>query len=108
VNNTSDILFTAGTGVFTITSPGNYYVTWWVSTDGAGATTFVEFSIQINAAGDIPASSPIVTGQLNGSAMLTIAVVPATVTLINSTGETVGFGFTPTQANIIIAETLIA
>ncbi|HKM32751.1 MAG TPA: collagen-like protein, partial [Oscillospiraceae bacterium] len=91
-------------GVFTITEVGNYYVTWWVSTDGAGPSTSVSFGIELNGGGAIIASSPIVSGQLNGSALLSVGAVPATVTLVNETGEPVNIGITPIQANMVIIE----
>ncbi len=106
LSNSSDITFDTGTSTFTITTPGNYYVTWWVAADGAGASTFVEFSIQVNGTDNISASTPITTGQLSGSAVVTLAAGD-TITLVNTTGETAGFGAVPIQANVVILQTLV-
>ncbi|MPN15425.1 hypothetical protein SDC9_162758 [bioreactor metagenome] len=79
-------------------------MTWWIATDGAEPSTFVRFDLQVNGGGVIPSVSPIVTGQLNGSALITISSIPSTVRLINNTGATVMYGNTPIQANIVITE----
>jgi hypothetical protein len=105
VNDQSiNISYNTVTGVATITATGIYYVSWWISTDGAGPSTYVEFSTQINGSGGIPADSPIVTGQLNGSALVTVGAVPATVQIINTTGQDVFYGTTPVIAHMIILE----
>jgi hypothetical protein len=105
VNDQSpNISYSAFTGDFTVTATGNYYVTWWVATDGAAAATTVTFAIELNGAGGVSASSPIVTGQLSGSALITVGAAPATIALVNTTGDTVNFAATPIQANIIIVE----
>ena len=69
-----------GAGVFQITATGNYYVDWWVSVDGAGLSPIVAFAVQLNGGGDIIGSSPIVTGQVAGNALISVGAVPATVT----------------------------
>jgi hypothetical protein len=99
-----NITYSAVTGEFTITAPGNYYVAWWVATDGAEAATTVSFAVELNGGGGVLGSSPIVTGQLNGSVLVTVGAVPATIALTNVTGATVGFATTPVQANIVITE----
>ena len=105
VNDQSlNISYGAGTGVFTVTATGNYYVTWWVDTDGAEEAINVSFGISLNGGPGILGSSPIVSGQLNGSALLSIGAVPATIELVNLTGDTVFLPLTPVQANIVIVE----
>ena len=99
-----NISYNPATGVATIVAEGNYFVTWWVATDGAGPATFVDFTLQINGSGGVSASSPIVTGQLNGSALVTVGAIPATLQLVNTTGQTVFYATTPVVANIVILE----
>jgi hypothetical protein len=55
----------------------------------------------------VTASSPIVTGQLTGTALITVGAVPATIALVNATGETVGLGATPVQASLVITEVAV-
>jgi hypothetical protein len=52
-------------------------------------------------------SSPIVTGQVSGSALITVGATPAILTLVNETGQTVNIPNIPVQANIIITEVVI-
>ena len=99
-----NISYNPATGIATITAAGNYYVAWWVSTDGAGPATFVQFTLQSSGGAGVPASSPVVTGQLNGSALITVGAVPTTIQLVNTTGQTVFYGATPVIANIVILE----
>jgi hypothetical protein len=67
----------------------------------------ISFGIELNGGAGILGSSPIVTGQVNGSALVTVGAAPAVLALVNETGETVGFGTTPVQANILITEVVI-
>ena len=105
INNTtnSGIIYNEPTGTFTITQPGNYYVSWWVNTDGAEASTTVQFSVVVNGT-SVAASSPapIVTTQLNGTALITVTNVPVTLSLVNTTGAPVTYGTSTIQANIVI------
>jgi hypothetical protein len=93
-------------GVFNVLPGGigNYYVTWWIDTNGAGPATNITFEIQLDGGAGIPASAPFTSGQLNGSALVTVGAAPATITLVNVTGRTVNLATTPVQANIIIIE----
>lgn len=104
ISDSSNIIYNPLTGEFTITTSGNYFISWWVATDDAPGT-FIQFSVQLNGANNISASTPLLTGQLNGTALYTI-VAPATIRLINTSNGTVGYAFTPIQANIVILQTL--
>ena len=107
VNNSSpNITYNALTGVFTINRAGNYYVSWWINTDFAEEALSVEFSVEVAGGAAISASSPqpMVTLQLNGQAMLSIGVVPATLSLVNNSGVTVGIAASAIQADLVILE----
>jgi hypothetical protein len=103
-----DITYNAGIGAFFITAPGTYYISWWVNTDGAEASTSVDFGIRIIAggAGTILASSPspITTLQLNGNALITTAAVPLVFNLFNDSGTTVTYGTSTVQADLTIIQ----
>ncbi|EGO65902.1 BclA C-terminal domain-containing protein, partial [Acetonema longum] len=103
----TNITYDAVTGTFTINDPGNYYISWWVNTDGAEAETSVSLGIQVGGGGPTILSSspaPIVTLQLNGSALITVTTVPTTFSLFNNSGAAVSYGISPTQANLTIVE----
>jgi hypothetical protein len=103
-NQSPDITYNPGTGAFTLTSTGNYFVTWWVSVDGANSSPVVNFSLRLNGGGDIISTSPIVTNQLSGSALVHVSSVPSVLTLVNSSNDTIAFANTAAQANIVILE----
>jgi len=103
----SNITYDNVTGIFTINKAGNYYVSWWVNTDGAGTENNVTFGIRVisgSIQGPIISSSPvpIVTLQLSGNALLTVGTVPTEFSLFNNSGATVNYGITPVQANLLI------
>lgn len=104
----SAITYNAGTGTFFITQPGNYYISWWVNTDGAGANTFVDFAIRITSGGsgviDATSPAPVTTLQLNGNALITVTTVPLSFSLFNNTGVAVTYGTSPVQADLTIIQ----
>lgn len=102
----ANIAYNAGVGMFFINQPGNYYVSWWVNTDGAGEETTVSFGIRVISGPTILSSSPlpVVTLQLSGSALLTVTTTPTVFSLFNNSGATVGYGITAIQANLTIIE----
>lgn len=103
-NQGSGIAYDPATGLFTITSPGDYLVAWWVATDGAGPATSVSFAVEVNGIPYSTASSPIVTGQVSGDALVTLNMVPATISLVNVTGEDVFIPDILVQAGIVIKQ----
>jgi hypothetical protein len=48
INQTPDISYDAETGVFTITEPGNYFVSWWVTTGGSAGPVNMIFGVTLN------------------------------------------------------------
>ncbi|MDI3481230.1 MAG: hypothetical protein PWQ97_885 [Tepidanaerobacteraceae bacterium] len=101
-SQSAGISYNAGTGEFTISEPGNYYISWWVVTDGSAGPVNMVFSIMMDASPVVLGNSPIVTGQVKGDALITVAAAPAVVRLVNQTGANVVFANTPVQANITI------
>ncbi|HBE84456.1 MAG TPA: hypothetical protein DDW53_01640, partial [Lachnoclostridium sp.] len=103
-NQSINISYNTSTGIVTLNAEQNYYISWWVSTDGAGPSTYVEFTLQINGSSGVSSSSPIVTGQLSGMALITVGAIPSTIALVNTTGQTVSYGATPVMAHMVIFE----
>ena len=99
-----DISYDSSTGEFTISKAGNYFVSWWVSTGASSLTSTVVFSVAVDGSSFSRGVSPIVTGQVSGSAFVTIGATPATISLINVSGDIVRLADTPVQANIVIYE----
>ncbi len=103
INDQSEnISYDAATGGFTISAAGNYYINWWVTTDGSGGPVNMAFSVSVDDSNVALGNSPIVTGQVNGDALITVSETPVTVTLVNQTGAEVVYANIPVQANISI------
>lgn len=103
-DQSSDISYNATTGEFTITKPGNYYVSWWVATDGSTAVTNMNFSVAINGIPHSTGSSPIVTGQVSGTELITVVSSPTVVTLVNTSADDILIAGTDVQSNLVIIE----
>jgi hypothetical protein len=98
------IAYNVVTGTFTITETGVFYINWWISVDGmdGGVDIVPTFTIMTSAGDIISSSSPIITGQMSGNALLGIVASPVTFQLINDTDSTIGFGVTPVKADLTI------
>ena len=95
------VAYDPGTDQFIISEPGIYYASWWAATDGAEASTFVSFTVRVNGLDLNTGVSPIVTGQVNGSAIF--AAAPGwTVSLVNNTGSSVFFAPLLPKASMIV------
>lgn len=95
------------TGEITITQDGVFYINWWVSTDGigGGADTVITFAIITSAGDNIQASTPLLTGQVSGNAIISVIAspgLPVTLQLVNVTDGTIGYGPTPIKADLTI------
>ena len=101
-NQNSNISYNQTTGEFTITETGDYYVSWWVTTGGSSQFTNMSFSIVINGTPHSIGTSPIVSGQVSGSELITVGATPVTIKLINNSSNDILFADTPVQANIVI------
>ncbi len=96
------ITYNPVSGIFTISETGYYLVNWWVGTDGAGEAITITFALQVNGSSVSNASTPIVAGQIGGTALILVTAAPTTLSLNNDTGETVFIASTPTKAGITI------
>ena len=88
--------------MFTITEPGNYYIDWWVAADGSPVAVTIDLSIVTSNGIVIAASSPILSGQLSGNALISVVDAPITFRLVNTTGNEIFIGNTTIKANLTI------
>lgn len=101
-NQTPDITYDSANGHFTLSRAGYYYITWWVAVDGAERTADVIFSVAVNDTPAVAGAAPSLTGQVVGSALITVAEAPATVSLVNISEDIVALADLEPQANITI------
>lgn len=107
-NTSVNVNYDNATGRFEINKAGTYFASWWVATDGSGQSTSLQFGLVVNY-GDpsqqvFVACSPVVTGQISGSAMFTITTVPSYITLRNLTGDVVNYANTNYRSMMTVIE----
>ena len=100
-DQSSAVSYNFAAGEFMIAAPGNYFVSWSVATEAPQATT-VAFALRLDGVSVAEAASPNVTGQLTGTALVTVTTVPAVITLVNTTGSGVFYANVSVKANITI------
>lgn len=100
----SNIIYNNITGQFTLSANKNYYVSWWVAVNGSDTVSSVEFAAAINNSAFAIASSPLVTCQLSGSALIPVAIEPQILSIMNVSKNPVRYAVTAIQANIVIIE----
>lgn len=88
-------------GQFTINTAGTYMVHWQVATDGSDVDAIIAFAVAVNGAPQSSMSSPIVTGQVAGSAVI-VASTGDIITLANVSNQNVQLAAVPVMANITI------
>lgn len=103
-DQSTDISYNPLTGEFTISKTGNYFVSWWIASEGTDIDNFIQFSIITDTLGKTTGATPLVTGQVSGSALLTIDTVPTVLTLKNTSINNITFAETSVQANIVILQ----
>ena len=101
-NTSSNISYDAVTGVFTLAENGVYFVTWSLSTSGAGPSIYVELSLELSGGPTIAYAVMLPLTQISSSAVINVTAAPQTLRLVNTTGEDVFVDLTTVQANITI------
>ncbi|MBQ7712319.1 MAG: hypothetical protein IJT69_00735 [Clostridia bacterium] len=100
------------TGAVILNRPGTYLVNWWVAmgeqgdvaTQGAGGPSQIGFSTTLNGAVVSTSYAPCGTGQISGSALVTAQSTPATLQIVNGSGENVVLASTTTQAGVVVTQ----
>ncbi|MGG7077231.1 hypothetical protein [Clostridium sardiniense] len=108
VNNlSSNITYDLETGIITINKNGAYYISWMISVQTALGNPALKFSIITSDGREVSSGSPMKTGEVGGFTLIEIVNAPATVKLVNKTGEMVSFAtFTDVKSNLIILESV--
>jgi hypothetical protein len=98
IETEGDITYAAGE--FTLNHTGLYFVTWWVDTDSAEDALEVSFGVSLFGGAPIVGTSPVISGQLNGSALVNVLIAPAPLQLVNASGVSVTLSQTPSDTNV--------
>ena len=91
-------------GEFTINSAGNYFVSWWVASEGSDMNNLLQFSVVANTLGNASGDTPLVTGQVSGTALISATSTPTLLQLRNTSANNITLARTPVQANIVILQ----
>ncbi|NLM63628.1 MAG: hypothetical protein GX190_04885 [Mollicutes bacterium] len=99
---TDAVSYDPATGLFTITENGNYYIDWWVAADGSPVAVTIDISLVTSNGIVATASSPILSGQMTGSTIISVTNAPITFRLVNTTGNEIFIGNTTVKASLSI------
>ncbi len=98
----TNISYNTTTGEFTISGEENYYVSWWIATNGASSSSTVEFELRLDGTRTATSGSLYTQGIISGDAIVTVSTAPGTLTLINNSADTVFFAGLSIQATLVI------
>lgn len=87
VNYDTNISYNDST--FTISLPGDYYVSWNVALKTGLGVSGPTISLVTSTNEEFPSTNSMKTGQISGSAVLRITTVPTTFQLVNTTGNNI-------------------
>lgn len=99
-----DISYDSMTGEFLLPAGKNYYISWWVVTNGTETVSSVEFTVVVDEIFIAVGASPLVTGQLSGSALITGKAGISVLSLRNTSNDRIRYAKTSVQAGLVIVE----
>lgn len=104
VNQNKFVFYDYTTGELVINTTGNFLLSWWVGIAGAaGSTPCV--SVYQNGGSIATSCLPSSSGQLNGSAAITVAFAPARIKLVNTSPFNVTLSNGGVQAGLVLTQT---
>ncbi len=103
VYSTGNISYNNSTGVITLNESGRYVIHWWVATQSstfAGGAIFALVSSQ----GDLlTGNSPLKAGEITGVGIISVAIAPITVSLVNGSAGNYGYAAQmPLKATLVV------
>ncbi len=102
-----NISYNATTGEITVTASGIYYINWWLGIDGSTVAPTITYAIVTSAGDTILSSSPILSDNMSGNALLDITAsvgTPVIIQLVNQTGNDTFLGSPLTKADLTILQ----
>lgn len=99
-----DISYNSDTGECFLPADKSFYISWWIAVDGTETVSCPEFAVTVDDRVIAIATSPLVTCQLTGSALISGQPVPSVLSLRNVSRDRVRYAQTSVQANLVIME----
>lgn len=84
IQQQGNILYDPGTGVITLLEPGRYDIQWWVSIHSTLSPAGTAFALTTDEGFSVVGASASKTGEVSGSASITITTQPVELSLVNS------------------------
>jgi len=103
-NNTLGVSYTPGSGKVNVARTGTYLVNWWVAIENAQTATSLAFALSLNGSDVQTSYSDIGGGQIYGTAIVTVSSIPATLTLVNRSGDAVTLVTAGGQAGMTLTQ----
>lgn len=105
INRLNDsITYNEKTGEFRLPPNQHFFVSWWVAVDGTESATNVEFAVSVDHIPFAVGASPLATGQVSGSALVTTESDAKTIAVVNVSGNDIRYAANSVQANIVIVK----
>ncbi len=103
-NNTLGVSYTTGSGQINIARTGTYLVNWWVATCGTQTADTVAFALSLNGSDLATSYSDTGGGQIYGTAIVNVTSIPATLTLVNRSGDAVTLATAAGQGGLTLTQ----
>ena len=103
-NNALGVTYTAGSGQIAIGRTGTYLVNWWVAIENAQGAESVAFALSLNGSDLATSYSDTGGGQIYGTAIVNVTSIPATLTLVNRSGDAVTLATAAGQGSLTLTQ----
>ena len=103
-NNMLGVSYAPGSGTVTISRTGTYLVNWWVAVEGTQTAESLAFAISLNGTDVQTSYSDIGGGQVYGTAIVNVTSIPATLSLVNRSGDAVTYVTASGQSGMTIVQ----
>lgn len=104
VNTTLGVSYTLGSGQIVLGRTGTYLVNWWVAVENTQTADPVAFALSLNGSDVATSYSDTGGGQVYGSAIVNVTSIPATLTLVNRSGEAVTLATAGGQSSLTLTQ----
>ena len=103
-NNTIGVNYAPSSGSITVARAGTYLVNWWVAVENAQTATTLAFALSLNGSDVSTSYADVGGGQIYGTAIVNVTSIPATLSLVNRSGEEVTLVTAAGQAELTLVQ----
>ena len=103
-NNTIGVTYTPTSGVVNLSRTGTYLVNWWVGIESNQSAESVAFALSLNGSDLATSYADLGGGQIVGTAIVNVTSIPATLSLVNRSGNEVTYVTAAGQAGLTITQ----